>query len=64
MVEVLQALRKRAVIGVVSGSDLAKVTEQLSYHGGPSAHLPFATPRTLTVPQSSTTLTTASARTG
>ncbi|KAJ7880318.1 eukaryotic phosphomannomutase [Mycena olivaceomarginata] len=33
MIETLQALKKKFVIGVVSGSNLVKVSEQLSVHG-------------------------------
>jgi phosphomannomutase len=33
MIEVLRALRKKVVIGFVGGSDLAKISEQLSVNG-------------------------------
>ncbi|KAJ7918759.1 eukaryotic phosphomannomutase-domain-containing protein [Mycena leptocephala] len=33
MIEVLRALRKKVVIGFVGGSNLPKITEQLSVHG-------------------------------
>jgi hypothetical protein len=39
MFETLQQLRKKMVIGFVGGSDLVKITEQLSLTGGPGAHL-------------------------
>jgi phosphomannomutase len=35
MLETLQQLRKRVVIGFVGGSDLVKITEQLSLAGEP-----------------------------
>ncbi|KAJ7493451.1 eukaryotic phosphomannomutase [Mycena galericulata] len=34
MIEVLRALRKKAVIGFVGGSDMVKILEQLSVNGG------------------------------
>lgn len=33
MIQVLRALRKKVVIGFVGGSDLAKISEQLSVNG-------------------------------
>jgi phosphomannomutase len=36
MLETLRQVRKKAVIGFVGGSDLAKITEQLSLAGEPS----------------------------
>jgi hypothetical protein len=50
MVETLQALQKRAVIGFLGGSDLNKITEQLSYHGGPGPHMLHLTALVLTFP--------------
>jgi phosphomannomutase len=40
MLETLQALRKRAVVGFVGGSDLIKITEQLTKDGGPGLSQP------------------------
>lgn len=37
ILEVLKALRQKAVIGFVGGSDLPKITEQLAVHGQDSA---------------------------
>jgi phosphomannomutase len=39
MLDTLQQLRKKAVIGFVGGSDLVKITEQLSLTGEPGACL-------------------------
>lgn len=33
MLDVLKAVRSKAVIGFVGGSDLPKITEQLAIHG-------------------------------
>jgi phosphomannomutase len=33
MIDLLRDLRKRVVIGFVGGSDLGKISEQLSVHG-------------------------------
>jgi phosphomannomutase len=35
MLEVLNALRQKAVIGFVGGSDFSKISEQLAVDGGP-----------------------------
>jgi hypothetical protein len=40
MYDALQQLRKRAVVGFVGGSDLGKITEQLSRTGEPGAFIP------------------------
>jgi len=37
IIELLRALRKKAIIGFVGGSDLAKITEQLAVDGNNSA---------------------------
>jgi hypothetical protein len=38
MLQTLAALRKKAVIGFLGGSDFAKITEQLSEPGASGAH--------------------------
>ena len=43
MINILQEVRKRVVIGFVGGSDLAKIREQLEVDGKPGV-LPSTTP--------------------
>lgn len=50
MLDVLKAVRQKAVIGFVGGSDLSKITEQLAVDGNPGEPQPDhrAMPRILT----------------
>jgi len=47
MIKALRALRKKVVIGFVGGSDLAKITEQLSFEGSNGLFSPH---RSLNIP--------------
>jgi len=64
MIELLKQLRKKAVIGFVGGSDLAKISEQLSVNGelGIYPTLTIASNQSLTWVQLSKTSTMHSQR--
>ncbi len=40
MINILREVRKKVVIGFVSGSNLAKMSEQLAFDGKPGASRP------------------------